>query len=57
MPSLHPASTAGTHPHLHVKSPHQGHSNDVFLILGLGVPPNHLALAMWQQAGNCTVIC
>src|ERR1700692_5081458 len=47
MPSLHPASTAGTHPHLHLKPPPKGHSNDVFLILGLGVPTHHLALAMW----------
>src|SRR5664279_4995148 len=51
MPSLHTASTAGTHPHLYVKPPHQGHSNYVFLILGLSVPPNHLALAM-RAAGR-----
>ena len=49
MPSLHTASTAGAHPHFHVKPPHQGHSHNVFLILGLGVPPNHLAL---RNAGS-----
>ncbi len=47
MPSLHTASTARAHPHLHIKPPHQGHAHYVFLILSLGVPQNHIALAMW----------
>jgi hypothetical protein len=52
MPTLGLPSTAGTRPHLDVKAANDGHPQDVFLVLRLGIVQDHRAVTVWAARGE-----